>query len=248
GSTALIVAVLRGHETVIQSLLSLEQTDVNAMYSNGITALSEASHNGHQVIVCLILSHKGFSFGVHLQGINSFLIACTNGFGDIVKLFLAHEEIEINAIYSNGETALSIACKYGHPEILIKLVLSHQKVDINATISRYTCWYSHQYRVLTSACFDGHEEVVRLLLTYEDIDVNAVDLEDHTPLMIASTKGHEAIVKLLWSVRSDYAWKIGIRMIRQLFQVLPEKTRANTSTINGQHRGTNYTSILFSTI
>ncbi|KAF8891630.1 ankyrin repeat-containing domain protein [Gymnopilus junonius] len=118
GQTALIVAVLRGHETVIQSLLLLEQTDVNAMYSNGITALSEASHNGHQVIVCLILSHKGFSFGVHLQGINSFLIACTNGFGDIVKLFLTHEEIEINAIYSNGETALSIACKYGHPEIV----------------------------------------------------------------------------------------------------------------------------------
>jgi ankyrin repeat protein len=51
---------------------------------------------------------------------------------------------------------------------------------------------------LMRAAFDGHKEVVELLLE-KGADVNAKDKDGGTALMIAYVKGHKEIVKLLKS-------------------------------------------------
>ena len=43
----------------------------------------------------------------------------------------------------------------------------------------------------------GREALVGLLLTREDIDVNAKGKHGQTPLLLAAGKGHEAVVELL---------------------------------------------------
>ena len=46
------------------------------------------------------------------------------------------------------------------------------------------------------ACFNGHADVVRVLLSMNSIDTEK-DVQGWTPLMIAQGKGHTQIVNLL---------------------------------------------------
>ncbi|KAF4467239.1 ankyrin repeat-containing [Fusarium albosuccineum] len=50
---------------------------------------------------------------------------------------------------------------------------------------------------LSLAAAQGHVPLVRLLLTYRDIDVNSRDENDQTPLSHAAEHGHEEVIKLL---------------------------------------------------
>jgi len=53
------------------------------------------------------------------------------------------------------------------------------------------------YTALIKASWQGHIEIVQLLLEKEDIDVNIQDNYGMTALMYASKNGHIEVVKLL---------------------------------------------------
>ena len=56
GSTALMLAALRGHEAVAQLLLQ-HGADVAAASNNGSTALMLAAQGGHEAVAQLLLQH-----------------------------------------------------------------------------------------------------------------------------------------------------------------------------------------------
>jgi ankyrin repeat protein len=51
--------------------------------------------------------------------------------------------------------------------------------------------------LFTRAAENGHEAMVRLLLTRDGVDPDSKDVYGQTPLSWAATNGHEAVVKLL---------------------------------------------------
>lgn len=65
-------------------------------------------------------------------------IACIKENVEIVKLLLAHNQINVNLkCIAEGvkKTALHIACEKGNVEI-VKLLLAHQTIDVNVQIEK----------------------------------------------------------------------------------------------------------------
>ncbi|KAH6904795.1 hypothetical protein BKA70DRAFT_519349 [Coprinopsis sp. MPI-PUGE-AT-0042] len=88
-------------------------------------------------------------------------------------------------------TALHLACKQGHANVVEELVLLPNilvnAVDINGNTA------------LILASRFGHDGAARLLLGHPDININAVDKEGRTALLCASVNGRKGAVSLLLS-------------------------------------------------
>lgn len=98
---------------------------------------------------------------------------------------------DIDAIGMDAITALMLASRDGHTEI-VKLL-----IDAGALVNTET--YEHGYTALYLASMKGHLEVVKLLIA-NGADVNASAAGygwSSTALMEASSNGHTEIVKLL---------------------------------------------------
>ena len=63
---------------------------------------------------------------------------------------------------------------------------------------------SPRQKALFVACRNGHEKIVKLLLSKNDVDMNSRDVDGQTALFEACREGHEAVVELLLS-RNDVA-------------------------------------------
>lgn len=50
---------------------------------------------------------------------------------------------------------------------------------------------------LSQAARNGYEEVVKLLLAMDEVNINAKDNECQTPLLMAAVNGHKEVVELL---------------------------------------------------
>ena len=87
---------------------------------------------------------------------------------------------------------------------LLKSVIRIYDVNsiFNITITEM-CFYKnggakrYTYTPLTAACYRGHEEIVRYLLSIDDINVNLQDNFGLTPLGVACENNHFEIVKIL---------------------------------------------------
>ncbi|RDH21372.1 ankyrin [Aspergillus niger ATCC 13496] len=82
-----------------------------------------------------------------------------------------------------------MASYYGFCGVLRKLL--DEGADINERDSE------HHMPLLSWAIENRHEGVVKLLLSYKTIELNAEDKYSSTPLMLAVEKAHEPIVKLM---------------------------------------------------
>jgi ankyrin repeat protein len=87
---------------------------------------------------------------------------------------------------------LHLAARNGHTEVA-SMLLKQKTFDINSKSGGYG------KTALMWACENGCEDVVKLLLSREDIEVNAKDDDGRTALMFACDNGHEGVVKLLRS-------------------------------------------------
>ncbi len=124
------------------------------------------------------------------EGFTALMIASENGYVDVVRLLLAHKDVELNhQANSNGATALYVASQNGHFE-MVRLLLARQDVEVNKSTA-------NGYTALMLASQDGHVEVVRLLLARQDVEVNKTPQDDFTALMLASKDGHVEVVRLL---------------------------------------------------
>ena len=112
-------------------------------------------------------------------------------FADILEMILKNGwDPETQNI--NGRTILVSACKENMPHI-VKILLQY---EANINSQDY-----HGTSALNISSEYGFYEIVNILLQHKEqiIDINTQDNDGDTPLICASWKNHESIVKLLLS-------------------------------------------------
>ena len=139
GKTPLYLSAQKGHEGVVQLLISQMDIDVNKGMESGplagLTPLSKASHYGHEGVVKLLLAHQDIDVNKAMEsgedaGITPLWQATSEKHFQIVKLLLTHPEIDVNkGRVFNGMNPLLIAA--GHGLEVVEVILKHPFIDVN---------------------------------------------------------------------------------------------------------------------
>jgi hypothetical protein len=127
------------------------------------------------------------------EAVNNALIEATDG-GNllVIKKLLKKrgDDIDVNAVNSHGDTALSRSSCLGHIGITTFL-LETKGIDVNKPESEYGA------TPLCGASQIGNVEIVKILLGAEGIKVNKSNMQGATPLHMATQNNRIEIVKLL---------------------------------------------------
>ena len=114
--------------------------------------------------------------------------AAALGFIDMVRcLLLAGMDVNERLHRFKGITALMLACRHGHADVVTLLI------DFGAHIE---AWDSDGDSAMTAAIRNGDVDIVRLLIGHANC-VNSLHRCNVSPLMMASSAGHSGIVRLL---------------------------------------------------
>ena len=227
GNTALMLAAslsytnMEDNEGIVELLLShpnvKDKIDVNIHDTEGNTALMRAVISDNREIAELLLSHPNVKdkIDVNIQnngGATALCYAVTCGEKRIVDLLLKHPNIDVNIKSNSGETSLMTGTIFGRQET-VKPLLNHKDIDVNiqnekgiTALMYATADYDKdmdKLRQSRSYVKDkvemslGKQEIVKLLLNHEDIDVNIRDEEGKTALIWAVDQNQKEIVELL---------------------------------------------------
>ncbi|CAG9807726.1 unnamed protein product [Chironomus riparius] len=106
----------------------------------------------------------------------------------------------------NGQTALNIAARNGHLEI-VRLLLEFVWVDPVSNRRRVGVDVNHADRdgwsPLRSGSWAGFTEVCKTLIAHEKCDIDKADKEGRTALRAASWSGNEDIVRILIAAKAN---------------------------------------------
>ena len=207
---------------------STVRVDPNLININRQTALHLACENGHVNIVEDLLVHAKFNPNVpDIYGNTAVHIATWKGDLGLVKLIFVTSTVSIDRDVSNKhiQTALHIACEYGHTNI-VEYLLAHAKFNPNVqddngntalhiatrkgdlglvnlifvtstvSIDRDVSNNDKQ-TALHIACGNGHSHIAEYLLTQAECNPYVIDKDGDTPLHIASKHGHLNCVEVI---------------------------------------------------
>ncbi|CAG2212481.1 unnamed protein product [Mytilus edulis] len=144
--------------------------DINVLNNREMSALKYACISGHTNIVSTLLDNNADFSTVYQDGKTPLVIAFEENHDHIITL-LRNKGFDIESTNKLGQTALAMACTNGDKD---------------------TGWVP-----LSRACKRGSEEIVKVLLLKETIDLNIEDNDGWTPLKKASLNGHSEIVDIL---------------------------------------------------
>ncbi|OIQ20693.1 MAG: hypothetical protein BM556_01775 [Bacteriovorax sp. MedPE-SWde] len=147
-------------------------------------------------------------------------------FTEVIRLMLAHPNMDINYLDEDGNTALSIARDYGIPSASIRL-LKDAVGESNESSKRNFLTYckngdidgvkrafnfenfninmsdSFGSTCLYFAAFKGNNSIIRELVKDQKLEVFKANAAGLNPLMMAARKGHLNTVKII--IKSDYS-------------------------------------------
>lgn len=111
-------------------------------------------------------------------------------------------DLEIEDV--NGQTALNIAARNGHLEI-VQLLLSLKPTSSDSKFKQVDVNHADRdgWTPLRSASWGGHTEVVKLLIDQPFCAIDLADKEERTALRAAAWSGHEDILKILIKAGAD---------------------------------------------
>jgi ankyrin repeat protein len=217
GSSSLILACKNGHNRVV-SLLLQNGAHVDMQDREGLSPLMVACEGIHLEIVSLLLQYGACVNMQNCVGSSSLKIACQNGQNKVVSLLLqngAHVDmrdkegwsplmiasqnghIEIIPLLlqnsadvnmcNKGVSPLMMACHKGHTDIVSVLMIHGADATLRSAIGGISA--------LHIACESNKPSIVKQLLSPMVVDLR--DELGNTPLMVASSCGHDEVVKLL---------------------------------------------------
>jgi ankyrin repeat protein len=219
GNDVLMRATIGGNEDIVKLLLDQRKYDPNVPNCEGLTALHIASAAKHWQILKLLhtkgagmdstkgllaaaLDGKNEIFQMLLEdyddkevldhkdedGDTVLLLAAIGGNVEIMRSLLNPHRCEIDYANKRGETALTLAISHRHPEVA-NLLLDR---GVKRNISKINGWTP-----LHLAASTGDQNLIRRLLSYDDVDPKALTRHGSTPLLVAAETGVPEVVKLL---------------------------------------------------
>jgi len=222
----IIMASLKGHTEVVRLLLQQPNIDLNKI-AYGKSALGHASNNE----IIQLLKDAGAKYTIReavaandmnyvhewikndkekdIKEINeSLYVASSNGNIDIVKLFLALKDININYSNIDGVTSLFIACQSNHPTI-VELLLQQPNIDVNIPMTSDT---SKGATPLIVATYLGNYECAQQLLQHATIDTT-ITFQNKKAMQYAQPNERANG----WEFLQKYIYTEGRQKILQLF-------------------------------
>lgn len=175
----------------LDALSILLQQDASLVNARGLylwTPLMAAAHEGHLMVVRMLVENGAQLDVCSHYGSTALYLACLRGHADIAEfLLMCGADATIRRI--DGMNALMAAAQYGHLGIVRRL-LRHGKVAINAVDSngQTALWW---------ACENRHYEVARALLMDGGADHTIGNHFGRTPIDVSKFRGYQACVDLI---------------------------------------------------
>jgi ankyrin repeat protein len=211
GTTALHWAVRNDDSDLVDRLL---RAGANAKAANryGITPLYLAAVNGNAGVIEKLLKAGASANAVVNEGETALMTAARTGSVEAVKMLLAHGA-DVNAQESwHGETALMWAVSERHAAVARELIAQGALVNGRSAVNKWERQNSAEPRekwlplgglpVLSFAAREGCVDCVPVLLD-AGADINAVDQDGITALLISMINGHYDVAGVLLERGAD---------------------------------------------
>jgi ankyrin repeat protein len=212
-STPLIDAVRGGSLEQVRALIE-QRVDVNAVLSDGTTALHWAAHSNRDEVAHLLIAAGANANVVNRYGVTPLTLAATNGNAALAAALL-EAGADPNVTVGEGETILMTAARSGSVEIIKALVAR------GAEVNKAEEWQGQT--ALAFAAAENHADAVKVLVELgADVDARSKRLEfpefvfqtagmiyavqpvgEWTPLMYAARDGAIDAVRALGDSGAD---------------------------------------------
>ena len=187
GWSPLHLACASGRLHIVECLFHDGKADANIKSIHELmTPLHVSCWNGHiHIVKYLIEKEEARIVDTSEFGYTSLHYAAKNG-QEIICKYLCHKGIDINAVNDEDQSALLLAAKHGHIEV-VKHLISIPHIQINRPDLQFCTPIHH-------ACWEGHINIMKVLL-----DANAAvtlkDIYDRTPSDVCKTPDMKIIMK-----------------------------------------------------
>ncbi len=226
GFTLCHIAAENGHVAIMKLLIDYDETLLNKESNKGFTPLYIAAEVNQTEVVKFLLGYKEIHVNAVLKETPSPLLAAAYfGNHEVVRLLLTHQDILINASYDHGCTALFVAAQNDQKEV-VSLLLKNPEINVNipcygstpihqATSNGHTeiiqlfiAYDNNLIHIQTTknaftplhmACLTSQFDAASVLLQAQNININALDNNNETPLDLGLKNNHLPIIELLIS-------------------------------------------------
>ncbi len=199
GTTPLHWAVRNNDIAQVDRLLRAG-ANANAANRYGITPIYLACQNGSAAAVSRLLKAGVSANATGNYGETALMTCARTGNAEAAKV-LMEAGASLDAIESwHGETALMWAAAEGHPEMMAALIKAGADVNAHSTVVVWERQRSQEPRdkwlppggltPLHFAAREGCVECVKVLLSHKTTDINAVDPQGNSALLLAVINGH----------------------------------------------------------
>ncbi len=190
-TSALFVATEREHVDVVQALLAAHADPETKLSFDGLTILTYAA-SMHEWDVARVLLDAGANVNAATKsGFTALMYAAQDNSPKALEMVraLVAAYADVDGNFLGGDTALGLASSTGSVEAVQALLASKSWVNVNIR-------QRDGRTPLMKASAKGRADVVRVLLAAK-ADVNAVDNDDKTALMLALENDHAEVAELL---------------------------------------------------
>ena len=224
-----IADAAQNSDTALVRLLVSQKADVNAIQTDGSTALHWAVRADDLETADLLIRAGANISAANRRGITPLDLACVNGSAAMIRKLL-DAGANLNATHSDGQTPLMTAARTGNPEAVRVLIDKGAAVNAKDTIADQTA--------LMFAITENHPEAVRVLLDH-GADANARTTRVETPPAttgnlqgIGRAQNREKPVPQGWMTPLLYAARDGRAEIARM--LLAAGAKVNQTEANGE--------------
>ncbi|MFN3234565.1 MAG: ankyrin repeat domain-containing protein [Gammaproteobacteria bacterium] len=189
--TPLMIACKKGHDELVDWLIA-QGADINNCKNSRFSPFTLACDEGHLELAERLLVEFGADINKAGYGGTALGLACRKGNDELVR-WLVERGADINGCDDDSLTPFAKACEEGHFELAKWLV--ERGADVNRAGKGET--------PLCLASRSCHFDLVSWLVSDHGADVNMLNDDGMSPLMIACEKGDEELVDFFLEQGAD---------------------------------------------